>query len=171
MARLEDYIKMHRDEFDNETPSEEHFKNFEQKLTFVNIPQQPTKKRLPWVNIAAVSFLFVATSLLFVKLYEPGHEYSKEIKVIKSSYNEMLDQKYKQINIAVDKLPESAKKDFEKKVEDIKKQTLIMEQNSMYGGDNPRIRQSLILHYKKTDKILTRMAIQAEKNEVLTNNK
>lgn len=83
----------------------------------------------------------------------------------------MLDQKYKQINIAVDKLPESAKKDFEKKVEDIKKQTLIMEQNSMYGGDNPRIRQSLILHYKKTDKILTRMAIQAEKNEVLTNNK
>lgn len=169
MARLEDYINNHRDEFDTETPSEEHFKKFEQKLNFVSINHTPTKRRLPWGNIAAVAFLVAASSLLFIKLYQPEEEYSKNIKVIKSTYNEVLDQKYKQINIAVDRLPESAKRDFEKKIEDIKKQTIIMEQNSRYGGDNPRIRQSLILHYRKTDKILTRMAIQAEKNEVLTN--
>lgn len=31
MARIEDYINHHRDEFDCENPSEEHLKSFEQK--------------------------------------------------------------------------------------------------------------------------------------------
>ena len=92
-------------------------------------------------------------------------EYSNEIRVIKSNYNEVLNAKYKQINIAVDKLPESVRKDYEEQVESIKKQTTIMEKASEMSANNPEMRQALMMHYRQTDRILTKMAIKAERNE------
>jgi hypothetical protein len=167
MARIEDYINSHRDEFDSDSPSDEHFKSFEQKLLFVNSSLQPKKqRRLPFAQIAAVAVLLVASALLFNKLFITSNdEYSNEIKVIKSNYNEVLNAKYKQINVAVDKLPESVRRDYENQVQSIKKQTSIMEKASEMSANNPEMRQTLMMHYRKTDRILTRMAIKAEKNE------
>lgn len=167
MARIEDYINNHRDEFDSESPSDEHFKSFEQKLRFVSSAvQQKKQRRFPIAQAAALAVLLVASTLLFDKLFIANNdEYSNEIKVIKSNYNEVLDAKYKQINVAVDKLPESVRKDYEKQVESIKKQTSIMEKASEMSANNPEMRQTLMMHYRKTDRILTRMAIKAEKNE------
>lgn len=167
MARIEDYINRHREEFDSESPSDEHFKSFEQKLLFAGLSLQPKKqRRLPFAQAAAVAVLLVASALLYDQLFIANtDEYSNEIKVIKSSYNELLDAKYNQINIAVDKLPESVRKDYEKQVESIKKQTSVMEKASEMSANNPEMRQALMMHYRKTDKILTRMAIKAEKNE------
>ncbi|WP_320053000.1 hypothetical protein [uncultured Acetobacteroides sp.] len=167
MARIEDYINRHREEFDSESPSDEHFKSFEQKLRFAGSSLQPKKqRRLPFAQVAAVAVLLVASALLYDQLFVANtNEYSNEIKVIRSSYNEVLDAKYNQINIAVDKLPESVRKDYEKQVESIKKQTSIMEKASEMSANNPEMRQALMMHYRKTDRILTRMAIKAEKNE------
>jgi len=167
MARIEDYINYHRDEFDCENPSEEHLKSFEQKLAFVNASLQPAKQRkFSFAQVAAAALLLVASTLLFGKLFiTTNDEYSNEIRVIKSNYNEVLDAKYKQINIAVDKLPESVRKDYEKQVESIKKQTTIMEKASEMSANNPEMRQALMMHYRQTDRILTKMAIKAERNE------
>ena len=169
MARIEDYIINHRDEFDNENPSDEHLKSFEQKLAFVNAAAHPQKQRkFPFAQVAAIALLVVASALLFDKLFVTGYNdrYSKEIKVIKSNYNEVLETKYKQINIAVDKLPESVRKDYEKQVESIKKQTSVMEKASEMSANNPEMREALMMHYRKTDRILTKMAIKAERNEL-----
>ncbi len=167
MARIEDYINHHRDEFDCENPSEEHLKSFEQKLAFVNASLQPAKQRkFSFAQVAAAALLLVASTLLFGKLFiTTNDEYSNEIRVIKSNYNEVLNAKYKQINIAVDKLPESVRKDYEKQVESIKKQTTIMEKASEMSANNPEMRQALMMHYRQTDRILTKMAIKAERNE------
>lgn len=168
MARIEDYIRNNSDEFDIENPSDEHFKRFEQKLAFVNSSVQPkAKRRFSFAQVAAVALFLVVSTLLFDKLYTSTDEYSDEIRVIKNSYNEVLDTKYKQINIAVDKLPESVRKDYEKQVESIKKQTTVMEKASKMSANNPEIRQALMMHYRKTDRILTKMAIKAERNEQL----
>lgn len=168
MARIEDYIRNHRDEFDIENPSDDHFKHFEQKLTFVNASSQPkANRRFSFAQVAAVALFLVVSTLLFDKLYTSTDEYSDEIRVIKNSYNEVLNTKYRQINIAVDKLPESVRKDYERQVESIKKQTTVMEKASKISENNPEIRQALMMHYRKTDRILTKMAIKAERTEQL----
>jgi len=57
------------------------------------------------------------------------------------------------------------RKDYEKQVESIKKQTTIMEKASEMSANNPEMRQALMMHYRQTDRILTKMAIKAERNE------
>jgi|GEM_PF-6795646 hypothetical protein len=173
MARIEDYIRNHREEFDSEQPSDEHLKRFEQKLAFVSSSIQPkASQKFSFAHIAAAVVFLVAAGFLFDKLYTPtGNEYSNEIKVIKNSYNEMLDAKYKQINLAMDKLPESVRKDYERQVENIKRQTQVMEQASKLSENNPEMRQALMMHYRKTDRILTKMAIKAERTEQLNEQK
>ena len=59
------------------------------------------------------------------------------------------------------------RKDYERQVESIKKQTTVMEKASKISENNPEIRQALMMHYRKTDRILTKMAIKAERTEQL----
>lgn len=175
MTRIEDYIRKHRDEFDSETPSVNHFAAFEQKLAKTRgLATSKHTNRHRIIQVAATAILVLSSALLIDKLSTKDNEsYSKEIKVIKNSYNEMLNAKYRQINIAVDNLPESVREDYEKEVENIKKETRIMEKVSEMSGNTPETREALMMHYKKADKILTKMVIKAEKTEHKTeqNNK
>lgn len=170
MTRLEDYIKQHHDEFDSNEPSEDHLLRFEQRLTAAAASSNSTSKvKMGWLKVAAVAIFVSLSGVLYYQL-QGSDDYSQQIRVIRNTYNDVLDTKYKEINIAVEKLPESVQRDYERQIENLKKQTELMEHNSQLGADNPKVRQSLILHYRQTDKMLTRMAIRAEKSSMLHDN-
>lgn len=171
MARIEDYIANHRDDFDDLEPSAEHFKSFEQKLRFINAAQnKPAKHSFPYAQVLAALVLVVASAMLVNQLYfKNTQQYGKEIKVIRSSYHEILKNRYKQFNIATDGLPASIRHDYEKQIEKMKQQTKELEQTLNLTQDNPAVRQVLMQHYKKTDRTLIRMTINAERNQIYNN--